>query len=227
MSEGLDKCRLFGDPATAVWVLQLTDEHDLEGMEKEKAEVQRLLGEEDLCLIACQTADWDSELPPWDAAPVFGNRPFKGGAAGTLALLQTQVIPALEEAYGTREDRKLVVAGYSLAGLFALWCGYETDLFDAVMAASPSVWYPGWIAYAKKHIPKAKAFYLSLGDREEKTRNQVMARVGDAIREQEELLKAQGAETVLEWNEGNHFRDSELRCARGIAWCVRTIKNAP
>ena len=33
--------------------------------------------------------------------------------------------------------------------------------------------------------------YLSLGDREERTRNPVMARVGEAIREAEDILKLQ------------------------------------
>ena len=224
MSNVLDRCRSFGDIAASVWVLQMTDEHDLSGMEKEKAEVERLLGGSDFCLFAVQTADWDSELPPWDAPPVFGNRAFRGGAAKTLETVEREIIPALEEAYGAREDRKWVIAGYSLAGLFALWCGYESDRFEAVMGASPSVWYPGWVEYARKHEPKAKAVYLSLGDREEKTRNQVMSRVGDAIREQEAILSERGVPAVLEWNEGNHFRDSELRCAKGIVWCLQTLR---
>ena len=224
MSEKVGRYTLFGNPQALVWVLQLTDEHDFEGMEREKEEAERLLGRDNFCLIACPCEDWDSELPPWDAPAVFGNRPFKGGAEATLKKLETEVIPEIERACGAREDRKFVIAGYSLSGLFALWAGFESSRFDAVMAASPSVWFPGWISYAEKHAVQAKYVYLSLGDREEKTRNQVMSKVGDAIRTTEAILKDQTTEIMLEWNEGNHFRDSDLRCAKGIAWCLNAIE---
>ena len=40
----------------------------------------------------------------------------------------------------------------------------------------------------KEHDVRTDSVYLSLGDREEKTRNPVMATVGDCIREGHELL---------------------------------------
>jgi hypothetical protein len=62
--------------------------------------------------------------------------------------------------------------------------------------------------------------YLSLGDKEEKTRNPVMARVGTAIREAEEILKEAGVDCILEWNPGNHFKDAEKRTAKGFEWVL-------
>lgn len=47
-----------------------------------------------------------------------------------------------------------------------------------------------------------------------------MAAVGDKTREAFALLKAQGVNCVLEWNEGNHFKDTELRTAKAFAWVV-------
>ena len=41
---------------------------------------------------------------------------------------------------------------------------------------------------------------------------------------EKKLLEEQGVGHVLEWNEGNHFRDPERRCARGFAWCLRTLR---
>ena len=69
---------------------------------------------------------------------------------------------------------------------------------------------------------RAARVYLSLGDREEKTRNPVMATVGNRIRSQFALLKAsEGVKACkLEWNKGNHFRDSEVRTAKGIVWLM-------
>ena len=63
--------------------------------------------------------------------------------------------------------------------------------------------------------------YLSLGNKEPKTKNRVMATVGDCIRRQQELLTEAGIPNTLEWNEGNHFKDPDLRCARGFAWCIK------
>ena len=62
--------------------------------------------------------------------------------------------------------------------------------------------------------------YLSLGDKEEKTKNPVMAQVGNAIRKLNELLAEQIGNTILEWNPGNHFIDSEKRTAKGFAWVI-------
>ena len=62
---------------------------------------------------------------------------------------------------------------------------------------------------------------LSLGDREAKTRNPVMATVGDRIVEAHDLLKAQGVHTALEWNPGNHFKDTSIRTAKAFAWVIK------
>ena len=47
-----------------------------------------------------------------------------------------------------------------------------------------------------------------------------MGRVGDAIRSGYDLLKDK-IDVMLEWNEGNHFREPDLRTAKGFAWLLR------
>ena len=47
--------------------------------------------------------------------------------------------------------------------------------------------------------------YLSLGDRESKTRNPVMATVGDRTAKAESMFREMGSEVVFESNPGNHF----------------------
>ena len=64
------------------------------------------------------------------------------------------------------------------------------------------------------------AVYLSLGDREERTRNPVLSTVGDRIREAYELLRDTGTDCVLEWNRGNHFKEPDLRTAKAFAWLI-------
>lgn len=70
------------------------------------------------------------------------------------------------------------------------------------------------------NTPLNNTIYLSLGDTEEKTKNKVMSKVGDNIRKQEELLKNDNINTILEWNKGGHFRDSDIRVAKAFIWCI-------
>lgn len=112
------------------------------------------------------------------------------------------------------------IGGYSLAGLFALWAAYQTDIFSGVAAASPSMWFPDFDEYMKKNEIKTGTVYLSLGDREEKARNPVMATVGDRIREAHALLDELDVNCKLEWNEGNHFKDADIRTAKAFSWVM-------
>lgn len=116
--------------------------------------------------------------------------------------------------------KKIYLGGYSLAGLFALWAGFQTDCFSGIAAASPSVWFPHFTEYMRNNPVRTEAVYLSLGDREERTKNPVMSRVGIAIREAETILKAAGKDCILEWNSGNHFKEPDLRTARAFAWLM-------
>ena len=73
---------------------------------------------------------------------------------------------------------------------------------------------------------KAEKVYLSLGDKEEKTRNPVMRTVGDNIRKQYELLQADPVcgKCTLEMNPGNHFKEPDIRTAKGFAWLLNEQK---
>ncbi|MBO4279220.1 MAG: hypothetical protein J5891_05355, partial [Spirochaetales bacterium] len=57
-------------------------------------------------------------------------------------------------------------------------------------------------------------------DKEEKTRNPVMSTVGTSIRQLYDIFREKEIPCILEWNEGNHFRQSNVRMARGFAWLL-------
>jgi len=190
-------------------LLQLVDEHDLRTMDNELELISKSCTVP-FKLLAISVNDWQKELTPWSAPAVFGKVPFGDGAPGTLDMISGKILPEFQA-------ERVILGGYSLAGLFALWAGYNSKAFDAIAAASPSVWYPGWMEYAKTHSPECNSIYLSLGDKEEKTKNPIMSTVGDCIRGQFEILKHQGIETKLEWNEGNHFTDPDIRMAKAFA----------
>ena len=117
-------------------------------------------------------------------------------------------------------EKRYYIGGYSLAGLFALWAAYQTTVFAGVAAASPSIWFPGFVDYMKANDILADQVYLSLGDREEKTRNPVMRTVGKCIREGYDLLAEKGVGCILEWNQGNHFKDAGERTGKAFAWLL-------
>ena len=210
-------CFLYQNEAAKHLLIQPIDEHDLEGLDQE-VETIKELSDKSFSLVAFMIKDWNQELTPWGAPPVFGKTPFGDGAEKTLEFITSQLLPEVQE-----DIPHLILGGYSLAGLFALWAGYQTDKFEGIAAASPSVWYPRWIDYVLENKPLAKSVYLSLGDKEEKAKNPVMAQVGNAIRKQHELLTEQKINTILEWNAGNHFVDSDKRMAKGFAWTINNL----
>ena len=219
-------CYIYECGASDVLLIQPVDDHDIEVLDNEVAEIQRLAGGKGFTLAAFKVDDWNADLSPWEAPPVFGSEGFAGGAETTLKYVTDQLIPELTVDKDGLTDSKSVpliyIGGYSLAGFFALWAAYQTDLFKGVAAASPSVWFPGWIGYAESNPIKTDKVYLSLGDKEEKTRNPVMRTVGDNIRKQFELLQAHKAceKCTLEMNQGNHFKEPDIRTAKGFAWLL-------
>ena len=195
------------------WVIiQPVDEHDQRGLEEEVAWLSSH-SSATFTLVAFLISDWNVELSPWKAPAVFGREDFGEGASKTLCYV-------LDELVTRFKGNRYCLGGYSLAGLFALWSSCQTDKFDGIVAASPSVWFPKWIEYATDNKPLTESIYLSLGDKEEKTKNSVMAQVGNIIRRQNELLTGQIEKTILEWNPGNHFVDSGKRTAKGFAWVM-------
>ena len=205
----------YGDPAADILLVQMVDDHDLAVIESEVSFIKELSGGQSFCLKAVKVDNWNKDLSPWPAPAVFGRDDFGAGAEETLAYLLTEAVP-----HKINSPQKVYIGGYSLAGLFALWAGYQTDVFSGIAAASPSIWFPGFTEYMKENELHAHAVYLSLGDREERTRNPVMARVGDAIREAYAHLQETGVDCVLEWNKGNHFKEPDLRTARAFAWVM-------
>ena len=205
----------YGNPKASTVLIQMVDDNDLGGLGSEVSEIRRLTGA-DFYLIALKVKSWNEDLSPWQAPPVFGKEGFGNGAADTLKEVLKHT--------GDR-SKTFYIGGYSLAGLFALWAAYQTDVFKGVAAASPSIWFPGFTDYMRKNSIRADAVYLSLGDKEPRTRNPVMAAVGERIGEAHDLLKEQGIDTVLEYNPGNHFRDADIRTAKAFAWVLgRPVK---
>ena len=180
----------YGDPAADTLLIQMVDDHDLEVIEKETAHIKELIGGQNFCLKAVRVNSWNTDLSPWPAPAVFGDEDFGEGASRTLEILLREIIPEI-----LSENEKIYLGGYSLAGLFALWAGYQTDFFEGIAAASPSIWFPGFTDYMR-------------------------ANMGNAIRDGYAVLQNAGINCTLEWNKGNHFKNPDLRTAKAFAWLM-------
>lgn len=204
----------FGDINAKLVLIQPVDEHDLSFIDNEIKEIKRLTNDKEFLLIAFKANNWNKDLSPYKAPAVFGKDDFGNGASNTL-----------KEILDTCNDlnKTYVIGGYSLAGLFAIWAACNTHLFKGVVGASPSLWFPNFINYMKENNINTDHVYLSLGDKEEKTKNPVMSKVGICIKEAYEILKNNNIDVTFELNEGNHFKDADIRTAKGFAWVINKL----
>ena len=204
------RVQAYGAASARHVLIQPAEAHGLNGMENGVAAIKRIT-DVPFRLIAVGVEQWNRELSPWSAPPVFGNEPFGDGAPSLLKnILSLCADP----------EKTYFLGGYSLAGLFSLWAAYRTDVFAGVASASGSLWFPGFDTYMAEHEIQTGSVYLSLGDREEKVKNPVMATVGDRTRQAYALLQSRGINCTLEWNPGNHFKEPDLRTAKAFAWLL-------
>ena len=218
------KCILYmrENENTEYVLIQPVDEHDIDVLDNEVRYISENISK-NFSLAAFKIDDWNSELTPWEMPLLRGKGNFGNEAGKTLEFIKDKLIPSLAEFINIQDKNvKYILGGYSLAGLFSLWSSYQTDIFDGLAGVSPSVWYKDWMKFVKNNEILAKNVYLSLGDLEEKTKHQILSKIGDNIREYIKILKnSENVEKcILDWNEGNHFRDSDIRMGKGFVWLV-------
>ena len=174
-------------------------------------------------LAVISDINWDDEMSPWECPPLSKNdSPCTGGADKYIHKLTDSIIPAIKKELAV-EPEYIAIAGYSLAGLFAIYSLYKTDIFSRAVSASGSMWFPDFVEYTNKNdfVRKPDRVYFSLGDKEARTRNSLLRTVEDKTKETYEHYKNNGIDTVFELNPGNHFKDADIRLAKGIAWILK------
>lgn len=174
------------------------------------------------CLAVLSLEKWEDTLSPWVVKRVFkGGEEFGSGADAHLELLEREILPEIRKRTGIAEG-PVFLAGYSFAGLFALYSLYKTNIFAGAVSASGSLWFPNFLEYATKQGLKAKpkCVYLSLGDAESRSRNEILRKVGENTQEIYEHYRDLGIECIYESNPGNHFQEADKRLAKGIAWIL-------
>lgn len=219
---------LCGDEGAKFLLIQSVEKRDdyEEFIDSQIKHIKLLTKNRPFAMAAVEIGDSNFDLSPWKAPAVFGKGgDFGDGAAQTLSLIEN-ILPEAERALCMEENVCRILGGYSLAGLFALWAGYRSDKFRGIAAASPSVWFPDWDRFIEGERMRAERVYLSLGDKEHKSKNPVFASVQSRIELQHRALSLQlGSEgCAFELNEGNHFREADLRLGKGFAWVIEQLE---
>jgi len=175
----------------------------------------------DFSLVVISNLKWDHDMSPWDIPPIsLGDTPCTGGADTYLNLLINEIIPKTEENINSISWRG--IAGYSLAGLFAIYTIYHTDLFSCIASISGSLWFPGFIEYVISHEMRKRPehLYFSLGNKECKTRNPYLKLVQTNTEELVAFYRKQQIDIEFRFNLGNHFTEPVKRSAMGIRWLL-------
>lgn len=173
-------------------------------------------------LVTISNLAWNHDMAPWDSPAAFKKgEPFIGEADDYLRLLVEEIIPRAEKDLASPPTWR-GIAGYSLAGLFALYAIYQTDVFSRVGCMSGSLWFPGFKEYIFSHEPKRwpDCIYFSLGDKEAKARNPVLKTVQENTEEVQSFFQSKGIDTEFQLNPGNHFVQGIERTVAGIQWLL-------
>ena len=184
------------------------------------------LKSKDYILVSISNLDWNNEMTPWYSKKInkYGED-FLGKADEYIQVLLNEIIPEIKKYIEENLNVKIknyTIAGYSLAGLFAVYLSYKTDIFSRIVSASSSFWFPKFVDFVKENriSSTVEKIYFSLGNKESKVKNQILASVEENTKEIEEIYKKQGIKTIYVENEGNHFKDASLRLAKGIKWIL-------
>ena len=130
------KCVIYADEQPQVLLIQPVGEHEDATLD---TEIEAIKGAVNVPFVFAGLAisNWEEELTPWHDPNISPRQSVGDHAFETLDFITGQLMPYLFERYS---KLPIVLGGYSLAGLFARWAVCKEECFDAVAAASPSLW---------------------------------------------------------------------------------------
>ena len=177
-------------------------------------------------LVLISDIDWENDMTPWYCPPVFKNGgPYAGKADEYLAWMREALIPETERRAGVKAPAGgRCIAGYSLAGLFAVYSLLASDLFSRGASMSGSLWYPDLLSFVESHefVRKPECVYFSVGDREKRSCIDIFRHVEENTEKIEQNFASRGVKTIFELNRGNHYQEPDIRTAKGLRWMLNS-----
>ena len=171
-------------------------------------------------IVAISGMKWNDDLTPWKAPALNPKEEdFKGKAKYFLAGLLGDIFVNTEQSLGLTHPKRHLV-GISLAGLFAVWASTVTGKFSSIASISGSFWYDGFVEWLKGQDLLADRYYLSLGNKEVKSKNERLSSGGSHTEATLQVILDKNKEVTFVTDEGNHFDLFRERLEKAIETCA-------
>ena len=173
-------------------------------------------------LATVSNLDWNADMSPWENPPIYKNDgAFSGRADAYIDLLTEKIVPAVCNTISTETKPSFIaLAGYSLAGLFALYTAHKIDVFSRIASASGSFWFPSWDDFICNHHPICKdTSYLMLCGRNEGIgKTNIQAEAFPRAQLTHRILCNYTENFPLITDEGRHHENLPVRIGKAIQW---------
>ena len=171
-------------------------------------------------IVAISGMKWNDDLTPWKAPALNPKEEdFKGKAKNFLSSLLSDLFINTEQSLRLNHPKRHLI-GISLSGLFALWATTETNKFNSVASISGSLWFDGFVEWFKEQELLADRYFLSLGDKEVKAKNERLASIGTCTESILQIIQDKSKEVTFISDEGNHFEFFKERLEKAISSAV-------
>lgn len=171
-------------------------------------------------IVAISGMKWNDDLTPWKAPALNPKEEdFKGRAKNFLSSLLSDLFINTEQSLRLNHPKRHLI-GISLSGLFALWASTETNKFNSVASISGSLWFDGFVEWFKEQELLADRYFLSLGDKEVKAKNERLASIGTCTESTLQIIQDKSKEVTFISDEGNHFEFFKERLEKAISSAV-------
>ena len=176
-------------------------------------------------IVAISGMKWNDDLTPWKAPALNPKEEdFKGKAKNFLSSLLSDLFINTEQSLRLNHPKRHLI-GISLSGLFALWASTETNKFNSVASISGSLWYDGFVEWFKEQELHADRYFLSLGNKEVKSKNERLASVESCTEATLQIIRDKSKEINFITDEGNHFDFFRERIEKAISSSIYSNNN--
>jgi predicted alpha/beta superfamily hydrolase len=164
------------------------------------------------------------EYTPWKASELHRRfPPFGGQADSYLTFLTNTFKPAVDRMYRTNPAPSHTgLMGYSLGGLFSIYCAYTSVVFGICISISGSFWYKDWDSFLKTRKPPLDNLniYLSSGTKEGSDAKDLKRNAIQNTKQTYIALKQYLGEkrVTLDWDEGGHHHNLIPRFQKAFAF---------
>lgn len=167
-------------------------------------------------IVAISGMKWNDALTPWKVPALNPKEEdFKGKAKDFLSSLLGDIFVNTEQSLRLHHPKRHLI-GISLGGLFAVWASTVTNKFESIASISGSFWYDGFVDWLKEQELQAERYFLSLGDKEVKAKNDRLASVGTCTESILQIIQDKSKEVTFITDEGNHFEFFRERIEKAI-----------